>query len=45
MKLLYINHKKYKTGEAASNATKLTGGGKKLAKEMLKKDKSKKGCC
>ena len=45
VKLLYINHKKYKTGEAASNATKLTGGGKKLAKEMLEKDKSKKGCC
>ena len=45
VKLLYINHKKYKTGEAASNAAKLTGGGKKLAKEMLKKDKSKKGCC
>lgn len=45
VKLLYINHKKYKTGEVASNATKLTGGGKKSAKEMLKKDKSKKGCC
>lgn len=45
VKLLYINHKKYKTGEVASNAAKLTGGGKKLAKEMLQKDKSKKGCC
>ena len=45
VKLLYINHKKYKTGEAASNAAKLNGGGKKLGKEMLKKDKSKKGCC
>ena len=45
VKLLYINHKKYKTGEAASNATKLTGGGKKIGKEMLQKDKRKKGCC
>ena len=45
VKLLYVNHKKYSSGEAASNAAKLTGNSKKLAKEMLKKDKSKKGCC
>ena len=45
VKLLYINHKKYNSGEAANNAAKLTGNSKKLAKEMLKKDKGKKKCC
>ena len=45
VKLLYINHKKYNSREAANNAAKLTGNSKKLAKEMLKKDKGKKKCC
>jgi hypothetical protein len=44
VKLLYINNKRYKSGEVGSQAAKLTGG-KKLGKEMLKKDKNKKKCC
>ena len=44
VKLLYINDKKYKSGEAASQAAKLTGN-KKLGKEIFAKDKNKKKCC
>ena len=38
MKLLYINDKKYKSGEVGSQAAKLTGN-KKLGKELLDKEK------
>jgi small GTP-binding protein len=44
VKLLYINDKKYKSGQAGSQAAKLTGN-KKLGKEIFKKDKKKKKCC
>ena len=44
MKLLYINHKRYTSGEAANQATKLTGN-KKLGKDILAKEKKKKNCC
>ena len=44
VKLLYVNHKKYSSGEAASQAAKLMGN-KKLGKEIFKKEKNKKGCC
>jgi small GTP-binding protein len=44
MKLLYINHKRYTSGEAANQAAKLTGN-KKLGKDILAKEKKKKNCC
>ena len=44
MKLLYINHKRYASGEAANQAAKLTGN-KKLGKDILAKEKKKKNCC
>ena len=44
VKILYINDKKYKSGKALTEAEKLTVG-KKLGKEILKKDKKKKKCC
>ena len=44
VKFLYINDKKYKSGQAGSQAAKLTGN-KKLGKEIFKKDKKKKKCC
>ena len=43
VKLLYINHKKYKSGEAANEAKKI--GSTQLGKEMFAKDKKKKKCC
>ena len=44
VKLLYINDKKYKSGEVGSQAAKLTGN-KKLGKEIFAKEKKKKKCC
>ena len=44
VKLLYINDKRYRSGEAANQAAKLTGN-KKLGKEIFAKDKNKKKCC
>jgi small GTP-binding protein len=44
IKLLYINYKKYKSGEAGKEAAKLTEN-KKLGKEIFNKDKKKKKCC
>ena len=41
---MLFNDKKYKSGEAASQAAKLTGN-KKLGKEIFAKDKNKKKCC
>ena len=44
VKLLYINHKKYSSGEAGSQAAKLMGN-QKLGKEAFAKDKKKSKCC
>ena len=45
VKLLYINYKKYNSGEALGNGTKKSGN-KKLGKELLDKEKRrKKDCC
>jgi len=44
VKLLYINHKKYSSGEAGSQAAKLMGS-QKLGKEAFAKDKKKSKCC
>ena len=44
IKLLYINYKKYKSGEAGKEAAKLTEN-KKLGKDILAKEKKKKNCC
>ena len=44
IKLLYINYKKYKSGEAGNQASQLTGNNK-LRKEAFIKDKKKKKCC
>jgi Ras-related protein Rab-1A len=45
VKLLYINYKKYNSGQASSQAAKLTGN-KKLGKDHFSKErKKKKDCC
>ena len=44
IKLLYINYKKYKSGEAGNQASQLTGNNK-LRKETFIKDKNKKKYC
>ncbi len=42
---MYINYKKYNSGQAANDGTKKSGN-KKLGKELLDKErKKKKECC